>query len=103
MPERKQTTKKIADLDFDQLTVEEAIRQLQDVQAKLAINFTTKNFIDVSCSEDYLEITVWGTKLETEDEARTREAVEEARRSSAEAYERAQYERLRAKFENTPQ
>ncbi len=85
---------------FEDKKVEDIIKELQDIQKAYGDTFS-----DLEVVEDYepycdtKSTFIVGRRLETEKEKKQRERDEEDQRKTNEAYEKAQYERLKAKFE----
>lgn len=89
----------IRSIYFEDKKVEDIIEELQDIQKVYGDTFS-----DLEVVEDYEPYCdtkttfIVGKRLETEKEKKQREKEEENQRKTNEAYEKAQYERLKAKF-----
>lgn len=98
MSERKNVMREKCTIYLDYESLDSAIKMLQDLAEKYGgsavIQKTSQPY------EDYEYLGLFVSEPETDGEMKTRLAREKDLKSRREAYERAEFERLSAKFRN---
>lgn len=103
MVERKEREFHLEDIDLEQRSLDQAIEYLQDFKDTYIHNYGDRlrilEFEESDWGGDYKVLRLYGTRMETEEEAKQREHLEHRREEKNKAWELKEYKRLKKKYE----